>query len=165
LRDLVNAALAALLLSTILAAPLVAGPMEDADAAFKRGDYSTALQLLRSLAGNGVPLAQARLGVLYGDGLGVPKDKSEAVNWFRKAAEQGEPVGEAGLGFVYENGYGVPQDYAEAFKWYRKAAERGNAGAQFQVGSMYFNGEGSGMNASGAITRRNPLRPKAKQLG
>ena len=33
------------------AVPAVAGPLEDADAAYDRGDYATALRLWRPLAG------------------------------------------------------------------------------------------------------------------
>ncbi|MSR43556.1 MAG: hypothetical protein EXS19_05920, partial [Pedosphaera sp.] len=33
--------------------------------------------------------AQYNLGVMYANGLGVPKDEVEAVKWYRKAADQG----------------------------------------------------------------------------
>ena len=39
--------LAAVVLLLSLAVPVSAGPFEDADAAFKRGDYGNALRLLR----------------------------------------------------------------------------------------------------------------------
>ena len=43
------------LLSVLLlvASGTVAGPIEDADAALQRGDYSTALKIYRTLAGEG----------------------------------------------------------------------------------------------------------------
>jgi uncharacterized protein len=66
-----------------------AGPLEDASAAYQRGDYATALQLIRPLAEHGDPAARFRLGVMYEKAQGVPLDYHEAVKWFRMAAEQG----------------------------------------------------------------------------
>ena len=33
--------------------------------------------------------AQNKLGMIYYNGEGVPKDYTEAIKWYRKAAEQG----------------------------------------------------------------------------
>ena len=54
-----KAILVALVLSVGLAAPVAAGPMEDAAAAYKRGDYATVLQLVRPLAEQGLAHAQS----------------------------------------------------------------------------------------------------------
>ena len=54
-----------------LAAPVTAGPLEDATAADDKGDYAAALQLLRPLAGQGNAQAQFKLGSMYDDGRGV----------------------------------------------------------------------------------------------
>jgi hypothetical protein len=59
-------AIAAILLILSLAAPVVAGPFEDAVAAFGKGDYATALNLMRPLAEQGYAEAQYRLGLMYG---------------------------------------------------------------------------------------------------
>ena len=129
----------ALLALTLVVAPVVpsfAGPYEDGLAAYEHGDYATALKLWRPLAEQGDANAQANLGELFANGLGVPQNYAEAVNWWRKAAEQGHAVAQSNLGLMYDNGLGVAQDQAEAVKWYRKAAERGYAGAQFNLGVM-----------------------------
>ncbi len=47
---------------------------EDAKAAYDRGDYATALRLLRPLAELGNAAAQHYLGKMYADGMGVPQD-------------------------------------------------------------------------------------------
>jgi uncharacterized protein len=132
----------ALVLSMSLATPVVAGPSEDAAAAYQRGDYATTLRLLLPLADQGDALAQFNLGVMYGKGQGVPQDYAEAVRWYRKAADQGNAQAQSNLGGAYDNGKGVPQDYAEAVKWYRKAADQGAALAQFNLGLMYNVGKG-----------------------
>ncbi len=71
-----------------LTAPAWAG-FDEAVAAYKRGDYATAIREWRPLAEQGNAKAQFNLGVMYDRGLGVPQDYAEAVKWYRKAAEQG----------------------------------------------------------------------------
>ena len=61
----------AIILILGFAAPAAAGRLEDADAAFKRRDYATAVRLIRPLAEPGDANAQYNLGVLYDNGLGV----------------------------------------------------------------------------------------------
>src|SRR5665213_4469482 len=100
-----------------------AGPLDDAGEAYDRGDYTTALRLIRPPAGQGNAKAQYDLGVMYAKSQGVAQDYTEAGRWYRKAAEQGNTEAQYDLGRVYDNGQGVPQNYAEAMRWYRKAAE------------------------------------------
>ena len=57
--------LAAIILVLSFAAPVAAGPYEDAAAAFGRADYVTALRLLRPLADQGSARAQFDLGVMH----------------------------------------------------------------------------------------------------
>ena len=80
----------AIILILGFAAPAAAGPLEDADAAFKRRDYATAVRLIRPLAEQGDANAQYNLGVLYDNGLGVPQDKVRAYMWFALSAAQGK---------------------------------------------------------------------------
>src|SRR5271163_4547598 len=62
---------------------VVAGPLEDADAAFQRRDYATAYAVLRPLADYGAAAAQQTLGFMYANGQGVAQDYVEAVRLFR----------------------------------------------------------------------------------
>ena len=100
------------------------GQYEDAVAAYKRGDYETAYQLLKPLAQQGIPIAQYNLGVMYDNGKGVPQDYAEAMNWYRRAAEQGLADAQHNLGWVYFEGQGVPQDYILAHMWFSLAVSR-----------------------------------------
>jgi len=135
-------ALAAIVLVLSFAAPVAAGPIEDADAAYSKGNYALALRLVRPLADNGDAEAQAFLGVIYKKGMGVPQDYDEAMKWLRLSADQGNVNGQNSLGGFYENGRGVSQDYATAMKWYRRSAEQGDVAGQFYVGSFYALGKG-----------------------
>jgi TPR repeat protein len=139
-----NAPVAALMLAASFAGPVAGGPFDDADAAYQKGDYATALRLLRPLAERGEPEAQVKLGFMYGLGQGVPRDHRAQVMWLRKAAEQGLDEAQFKLGLLYYLGIGqdVPQDYAAAASWFRKSAEHGDPAGQHMLATMYYNGLG-----------------------
>ncbi len=99
-----------------------AGPLEDATAANKRGDYATALKTFQSLAAQGNAEAQTNLGMLYANGQGVPQDYSQARQWYEKAAAQGHALAQNNLAEMYYAGLGVPQDDVRAYMWVNLAA-------------------------------------------
>jgi TPR repeat protein len=115
-------AVAAIVLLLSLAAPVAAGPREDATAAQNRGDYATARRLLHPLANQGVAGAQNDLGVIYYYGQDVPQDYAEAAKWFWLAADQGLAIAQNSLGQMYAAGEGVPQDYVRAHMWFNLSA-------------------------------------------
>jgi uncharacterized protein len=124
------------------AAPIVAAPLEEGNAAYIRGDFATAERLLRPLAEQGNATAQFDLGSMYHRGRGVPQDYAAALTWYRMAADQGDARAQNGLGDMYFEGNGVPQDYAAALAWYRKSADQGHASGAYNLGAMYRNGLG-----------------------
>ncbi len=97
-------------------------------AAFKSGDYATALQHLRPLAEQGDAFTQSILGKIYEDGLGVSKDNKIAVKWYTLAAEQEYAPAQGNLGVMYAFGKGVLKDYVYAHMWGNIAASNGNKG-------------------------------------
>lgn len=109
------------------------------DAAYRSGDYATALREFRPLAERGNAQAQYNLGYRYHIGQGVTHDNKEAWKWFRKSAEQGYAKAQAMLGVMYQY---LAEDAKEAVKWYRKSAEQGHAEAQELLGQMYADGLG-----------------------
>jgi TPR repeat protein len=131
---------AAWLMLATQAGAALAGPMEDAVAAFQRGDYATAMRLFGPLAGNAN--VQTFVGGMYFGGMGVPPDYAEAAKWFRKAAEQGDAHGQFLLCNMYFLGKGVSQDQTEAVKLCRNAADQGDAEAQAFLGNIYLDGSG-----------------------
>lgn len=106
-----------------------AGSFEDADAAYKRGDYAEAVKWLRSLAAQGKASAQNRLGFMYSTGLGVAQNHKEAVKWHRLSAVQGHASAQYNLGVMYANGLGVAQDYVRAHMWLNLGATSDDAEA------------------------------------
>ena len=134
--------LAASVILAALARAAAAGPAEDGNAAYQRGDYTTAVKLLRPLVEQGNADAQDILAIMYFVGQGVPQNRTEAIRLYRLAAEQGNAHAQDALGFVYLDGVGVKQDYNEAAKWFRKSANQDNIDAQFNLGGMYELGNG-----------------------
>ena len=119
----------ALVLLVSLAAPTWAD-FDEGLAAYKRGDYATALREWRPLAEQGDAKAQSFLSFMYSEGRGVPQDYAEAVKWWRKAAEQGLDEAQHMLGDMYKNGYGVPQNFIQAHLWLNLAAAQENEKAR-----------------------------------
>jgi uncharacterized protein len=99
-----------------------AGPLEEATAANKRGDYATALKTFQSLATQGNAEAQNNLGELFGKGQGTPQDYSQARQWYEKAAAQGNALAQNNLAELYFAGLGTTQDYVRAYLWVSLAA-------------------------------------------
>ena len=108
----------------------------------RKADYAEAMRWYRKAADQGYARAQANIGHLYLDGLGVPRDYAEAMRWYRKAADQGYALAQTTIGSLYEDGLGVAQDYAEAMRWYRKAVDQGESWAQTDIAVLYYFGRG-----------------------
>ena len=66
-------------------------------AAYKSGDYATALREWTPLAEQGQAPAQNNLGLMYTKGQGVPQDYKAAVRWYRLAADQGDAFAQHNL--------------------------------------------------------------------
>ena len=82
---------AAILLMLSLAAPLAGGPLEDGYTAYTRGDFATAMRLMRPLADQGDVTAQTIVGLMYYFNYG---DRVSAYMWFNLAAAQGNAFAE-----------------------------------------------------------------------
>ncbi len=125
-----------------LAPSAYAGPFEDGDAAYYKGDYATAAQLYKLAADQGNAEAQNNLGVMYDKGQGVTQNYQEAARLYKLAADQGYARAQFNLGVLYSNGTGVTQNYQEAARLFKLAADQGHALAQAKLGVMYYMGQG-----------------------
>lgn len=137
----------AIALATVLtfAGPALAGPAEDAAAAFaaeQKGDYETAYQLYRVAALAGNTYAQGNLATMYHTGKGGQKNFVEALRWYTEAAKADYADSQFNLGIMNELGEGMKQNLPAAAKWYRLAAEQGYAPAQTALGTLYATGAG-----------------------
>lgn len=67
--------------------------MNDATAAYKRGDYAMALRLFKPQAERGNALAQGMLGIMYDEGVGLPQNVVRAHLWLTLAEDRGVESG------------------------------------------------------------------------
>src|SRR5262249_49665613 len=81
---------------------LIPDDVSEARSALERGDYTTALRLVHSLADQGSAFAETMLGGMYLD-----------------AAEQGNAVAQSILGLMYATSR--PPNYDEAITWWHNA--------------------------------------------
>ena len=81
-------------------------------------------------AEQGIARAQHNLGLVYSNGIGVPRNDAEAVKWYRLAAEQGHAVSQHNIGLMYIFSDGVPQNAVLAYMWESLAAAQGHEDAR-----------------------------------
>jgi TPR repeat protein len=136
--------------------------MEDADAAWRQGDYASAARLYRSLAEQGRASAQHALAKLYENGEGVPRSSAEAFKWYRLAAEHGHAGAQLYLGGVYATGAGLTRDYVQAYVWFSLslAAGQGEFAAQ---GVRNMEEKMTPAQIADGERRVREWKPKAKQ--
>ena len=94
-----HAYVTAFVMAMTLAGVALADPLDDATAAFNRGEYASAVQLLRPLAEGGNVAAQYNLGMMYSQGNGVPEDYLEAI---KKTYEHPNAVADMRIPSVFE---------------------------------------------------------------
>jgi V8-like Glu-specific endopeptidase len=125
-----------------LAAPAMAGEVDESVAAAHRGDYAAALKHLAPLAEKGDARAQFDIGFMHAYGWGYQRNPADAIAWYRKAADQGLAVAQHFLGLAYVNGEGVRPNDEEAARWFGRAAAQGFAQSQYLLGLMLLDGRG-----------------------
>jgi len=138
-------------IATHLIGAACAGPIEDGEAAYDRGDYAAALKIWTPLAERADPRAENWLGVLYHDGYGVTQDDRTAAAWYRRAAEHGYAAAQFNLAAEYVIGQGVPRDDAEAARWFGAAAARSYVPAERELGTLYYEGRGVARDLQAAL--------------
>ena len=114
-------------------------------AALKRDHYATALRSWLPLAEEGDPEAQANVGYMYEEGLGVSQQYDVAVSWYEKAAASGSMQANHNLGMIYAEGKGTPQSWVRALRYFEEAASDIPA-SRYMIGYTYFQGEGNIQN-------------------
>jgi TPR repeat protein len=91
----------AMLIGVMPGEPALAGRYEDGVAAFQKGSYDVAIEILLPLAEDGDAQAQTAVGYIYLKRPGYNDDLREAQKWLRLAAEQGDAPAQHLLGTTY----------------------------------------------------------------
>jgi uncharacterized protein len=116
-----------LLLCVLLWPVLVHAGWDQAQAAYKKGDYKTAAKEMRKLAKRGDARAQVNLGAMYSQGQGVPRSTRLAKHWYLAAANQGDVYGQTNLAGMYMYGDDKGVNNILALKWLILASASGDA--------------------------------------
>ena len=122
--------------------PPVRADNEEAEAAYDRGDYDTAIVNWLAEAEAGDPVAQYNVATLFRTGKGAARNPEASVGWYTRAAEQGHLASQTNLGRIYLSGDGVQRDPELGLKWLRLAADEDFPPAQYYLGELYRTGEG-----------------------
>jgi TPR repeat protein len=94
---------------------------------------------LETLAARHSAEAEYHLGMLYNNGIEVPKDPRKALSHFTAAANGGDPLGAFKVGCYYAGQFGVvARDDALALKYKLLAAQAGYSLAQDDVANHYL---------------------------
>lgn len=117
-----------------------------------------AIAAWRKAADKGSTSAMVELGVVYGNGAGVPRDEAQARKLFERAAEAGNPRGISNLAAL-SGGAGAGSDPVRARQLLARSAET-NAEAQYQLGMMMSEGIGG---AKDDVAARNLFQKAALQ--
>lgn len=114
-------------------------------------DEKKAAQLFNMSATRGDAEAQYYLGLLYLNGVGLPKQPEQAFNWFLAAAEQQYRDAQYELAQMYSKGIGTAENPAQTLHWLSAAADQGHADAQFFLALAMDSGKGAPLNKNAAL--------------
>lgn len=121
-------------------------PAIDLDTAlqyYKLNQWMPALLGFQMLADNGDPVAQAHIGIMYRQGLGIEKNLAEAQRWLKMGADNGNALAQHELGWMYARAEITDKrDFESAVRYWKAAAEGGRSSAQLDLAVMYWRGEG-----------------------
>lgn len=124
------------LMNYCVAAILVAFVFIGSDTARAQVKLSEDQQKTVNLALDGNAQSQSDVGIMFYNGVILPKNDQQAYNWFKISAEQGYAPGAFNLAMMYLNGIGVEANEKEAVKWLEFAAQKGQTDAQLALGLL-----------------------------
>ncbi|MFW0757580.1 tetratricopeptide repeat protein [Pseudomonas sp. H11T01] len=101
-----------------------------------------AAQAILIAAKEGVLDAQALLGQILLDGLGIAQDQTLALRWFEIAANGGHLMARNMLGRCHEHGWGCTADTVVAASHYRQAADAGLDWGLYNYANLLATGRG-----------------------
>lgn len=108
--------------------------------------FTLALRWLRADAGSA--WSRFEIGLLYENGLGVPKSNAQAARWYKLSADLGYMEGQDAYAAMLRAGAATGKpDPVDAARYFQAAARQGSAAAMYQLGTMAQSGVGM---------RRNP---------
>lgn len=140
--------IAALVLALI--GPVHANTLDQALAAYERGELETAAKGFTELSRQGLPLGDYNLAMMHiRSELPLP-DLPEAKRLLERAAAQRLVRAQLALGQWHEQGLQGKADLRAAAHWYGLAAASGSVDGQVQLATAYYLGRGLAKNMAQA---------------
>jgi uncharacterized protein len=135
----------------------------EAMTAYKAGDYAGARSGFQALADFGSPAAEAMLGHMYLNGLGVPKRQGVAAVWYYRAAQKGYVNAQLALGSMFATGIGFRQDVPAGYFWLEVARQRGepNVASLALKYQLALEAKLSAVQIADAVEKARTWRPNA----
>ena len=115
--------------------------VDQAQAAYRAGQYQEALEIWKDLAEDGDSDAAAWIGACYANGDGVEVDDAVALVWYVRAAENGNVLAQANVGAFHYMGRGTAKDVKKAVEWLERASEGGDLNGLFNLAQLYTHGD------------------------
>ena len=113
------------------------GELEIGIAAQKRADYDEAFSIFQTLAQQGDPRAQLKLGILFYRGYGVDVDIAKFEYWMRRAAAEGNLRAQLNLAIGALHGYVRYVSSDQIRDWLSPSVDRGVPQAEHYLGVLY----------------------------
>ncbi len=117
-----------------------------------RQDYAEAARWYREAADQGIAEAQNNLGLMYAQGLGVPRDPRRAAELWKQAADNDYGLAQYNLALAVFRGEGVSRDERVAVIWFERAARAGLPDAQYAMGQLMRLGRAGPRDEGQALT-------------
>lgn len=134
-------------------------------AAYKMGQYETALTIWRRLAEQGNTTAMNNLANMYEQGQGVKADMQQSTHWLTQSAQHNNSLAQLQLAHRYEQGIGVAKNMHTAEKWFRRAMAQQEPEAFFSVAVIALTNYGKGSPSQAQIQEAHRLMQRAHALG
>lgn len=118
--------------------------LQDAVAAYERGDLARARAAFGRLSGEGVPAADYNLAVMHLRRELPRASDAQGVLLMTRAADAGFVTAMVAMAELHELGRaGLPVDLQRSVLWLRRAAEAGSVDARVDLGTAYYLGRGA----------------------
>lgn len=114
--------------------------------AWSQEDKKESFDIFLRSAEKGYPNAIHQIGLMYRDGVGIPRDVKKMEEYLAKASDLGFAPSVITLADIYSQGKILPKDDEKAFGLYLKAAELGNGNAMYKVATCLEEGLGVDQN-------------------
>jgi TPR repeat protein len=114
--------------------------------------YAEAAKTVKTKATSGNVRAQDRLGQLYLEGKGLPKDPEAGINWLNTAALGGYVWAQYRLGRLFERGSDdVQPNPTMAARYFEMAAAQGESNSMYALAKLYAAGNGVARDGPRAV--------------